>query len=98
MGIFQLRSLSYLIIEYIAKNELLNSLVFSPKIKDNRFLNELNVARNKYASATKKSESKETIENESTEEKLLLLKELLIKELISEKDYNIKKTELLNKF
>jgi len=87
----------YLLIEYIAKNELVNSLVFSPKIKDDRFLNELNVARNKYAYITKGNDLNEKIESKSTVEKLSLLKDLLSKDLISDEEYQKKKDEILNK-
>lgn len=87
----------YLIIEYIAENGLQNSLIFSPKVKDNHFLNELNVVRNKYKVRTKKDKLKEKIETKGTEEKLSELKNLLNKRLISDEDYEEKKTEILNR-
>lgn len=89
----------YLIIEYIAENGLANTLVFSPDKKDNNFLNQLNAARNKYA--TTRDENSRVVQVKSIQDPLSLndklekLKELYNHELISEDDYNRKKTDLL---
>lgn len=82
----------FLIIEYIAQNGLSNAIVFHSSKKDDVFFNELNVARNKYASV-KANDHQLSL---ATDEKFIFIKDLFDRELISEEEYKQKKQELLD--
>lgn len=85
----------YLVIDYLAEDGALHTVIFHPSVKDDVFFHQLNLAHQQYASIEIKENKPKEDSSKGINEKLMVLKGLFEQELISEKEYTEKKMELL---